>query len=69
MPNSSRTPALVDEIEAARILNLSEKTLRRWRGARLGPSFCKLGGAVRYSLTDLDLFVAAGRRPCTGRAS
>jgi len=67
MSNSSNTPALVDEIEAARILNLSEKTLRRWRGAGRGPSFCKLGSAVRYSLADLDSFIAGGRR--MGRAA
>ena len=67
MPNSSNVPTLVNETEAARILNLSEKTLRRWRGARQGPVFTKLGAAVRYSLADLDSFIAGGR--CTGRAA
>jgi hypothetical protein len=67
MPIDPKTPALVNEIEAARILNLSEKTLRRWRVARQGPVFTKLGAAVRYSLADLDSFIAGGR--CTGRAA
>jgi hypothetical protein len=55
-------PRLIDETEAANILGLSVKTLRRWRWGRNGPAFCKLGAAVRYNPADLDAFIAAGRR-------
>ncbi len=54
------TPALVNETEAARVLGISVKTLRRWRWARKGPAFCKIGGAVRYRQADLLSFIEAG---------
>lgn len=44
--------------EAARFLALSPKTLARWRWAGRGPSFVKLGSAVRYSQRQLDEFVS-----------
>jgi predicted site-specific integrase-resolvase len=65
MTDPTRTPALVNETEAARRLGISVKTMRRWRWAGQGPVFTKLGGAVRYSLSDLEAFVAAGRRQST----
>ena len=57
--------ALVNENEAARILGLSVKTLRRWRWAGKGPVFRKIGGAVRYDLSDLEAFITAARRHST----
>jgi len=65
-------PALINETEAARILNLSVKTLRRWRFAGKGPAFRKIGAAVRYHPRDLEAFIEAGRRQSTseiGRAA
>lgn len=44
--------------EAANYLNLSPKTLARWRWAGRGPSFHKLGSAVRYSIEELDSFIS-----------
>ncbi len=58
-------PPLVDEIEAARILDLSPLTLRRWRWAGKGPRFVKIGAAVRYDLADLTATIEAGRRNST----
>ncbi len=58
-------PPLVDEIEAARILDLSPLTLRRWRWAGKGPRFVKIGAAVRYDLADLTTFIEAGRHNST----
>ncbi len=54
---------LLTETEAANLLALSAKTLRRWRWAGKGPEFVKIGGAVRYRAADLDAFVLAGRKP------
>jgi hypothetical protein len=56
---------LLNEIEAARILGLSVKTLRRWRFSGRGVRYIKLGAAVRYDPQDLAAFVAAGRRTST----
>ena len=58
-------PALVNEAEAALMLSLSVKTLRRWRWAGKGPRFLKLGAAVRYDSADLTAFIEAGRRNST----
>ncbi len=58
-------PALVNEAEAAHLLSLSVKTLRRWRWAGKGPRFLKLGAAVRYDSADLTAFIEAGRRNST----
>ena len=51
---------LVDTKRAASVLGLKPFTLRRWRIDGEGPRFCKLGGAVRYRLSDLEKFVEAG---------
>jgi DNA-binding transcriptional MerR regulator len=52
---------LVKEGEAARILDLSVKTLRRWRWARKGLPWIKVGAAVRYSPADILAFIDASR--------
>jgi predicted DNA-binding transcriptional regulator AlpA len=64
IPPSSPT-VLLDETNAARILGLSVKTLRRWRWAGKGPAFRKLGRAVRYALSDLEAFIASALRTST----
>lgn len=50
---------LLTEREAAEFLRLAPATLARWRwrGDR-GPNWRKLGGAVRYAKSDLDVFLA-----------
>ncbi len=65
MTQYSTMSALVAEAEAARILGLSVKTLRRWRWAGRGPCFVKIGSAVRYDPRDLAAFIDAGRRTST----
>jgi hypothetical protein len=54
--------SLIDEHNAALCLGLSVKTLRRWRWARRGPIWIKIGTAVRYAPADLAAFIAAGRQ-------
>lgn len=49
---------LLREADAAAYLKLAAKTLARWRWAGKGPTFHKLGTAVRYSIEDLNQFVA-----------
>ena len=56
---------LINETEAAMCLGLSPTTLRRWRWAGKGPSFLKIGGAVRYDLSQLEAFIEAARRDST----
>ena len=49
---------LVNERRAAEILGLQVKTLQEWRTSGKGCPFVKIGRAVRYSLADLDDFIA-----------
>lgn len=66
MATTTTAPALLNEHEAARILGLSVKTLRRWRWAGRGPAYRKIGSAVRYHPDeDLAAFVEAARRTST----
>jgi excisionase family DNA binding protein len=61
---------LLSEHDAAKRLNLSVKTLRRWRSEGSGLAFRKLGRAVRYSESDLAEFIAAAaRRPADAPVS
>jgi len=57
------TPAitLMDAEGAARRLGITTTTLYRWRRVRRGPSYIRVGSQIRYSVADLDAFVAAGR--------
>ena len=49
---------LVDEREAAAILDVAVNTLRNWRWKGQGPRARKLGlRAVRYSIADLRAFI------------
>ncbi len=56
---------LIDEHEAARILGLSVKPLRRWRWAGRPPGFLKIGAAVRYDPAELAAFIEEARRTST----
>lgn len=56
---------LINEHEAARRLGLKVSTLRRWRWQGIGPTFCRIGAAVRYDPRDLAAFIEAGRRAST----
>jgi excisionase family DNA binding protein len=60
---------LLNDREAAEYLNLGVQTLRDWRcTGRVDLPYIKLGGAVRYTLEDLEAFVAANRRNTTEAA-
>lgn len=50
--------------EAADLLNYSERTLRRWRKAGIGPRYKRYGVAVRYGYFGRDLlaYLEEGRQ-------
>ena len=47
--------------EAARRLGLAAGTLCNWRIRGQGPTYVRLGKAIRYDESDLDRFIAQGR--------
>lgn len=46
------------QIELAVRWNMSPRTLERWRWDNGGPPHIKIGGLIRYRLTDLEKFEA-----------
>ena len=44
------------EKDAAKILSVSPKTMQKWRFLCKGPSYKKMGRAVRYTLADLQAY-------------
>jgi hypothetical protein len=51
---------LVDECEAAAILDIGIRTLRNWRTLRKGPPYRKIGQRlVRYHRGDLASFIGS----------
>jgi predicted DNA-binding transcriptional regulator AlpA len=58
---------LLTEEDAGKLLRLSPATLRNMRTKGRGPSFIKVGGLVRYRLTDLmDWIESRVRRTTDG---
>ena len=57
----------LNQIELAARLNISPRTLERWRWTGEGPDYLKLGGRVIYRLEDIAAFEAACL--CKGEAS
>ena len=51
--------APLTEEEVAEQLHVSVASLRRWRLARRGPQFIKVGSLVRYRPEDLESWLAA----------
>jgi len=49
---------LVDEEEAAKFLNVSPRSMSKWRSTKEhGIPFVKIGRAVRYSIEDLESYI------------
>jgi hypothetical protein len=53
------TTTYLTEVEAAKFLHISPRTLCRWRWAGKGPRWAKFGGAVRYAASELIIFAAS----------
>jgi predicted DNA-binding transcriptional regulator AlpA len=51
-------PRLLDEKRAAAYLSVSLSTMVRWRKARTGPAFLRVGNVLRYDRQQLDRFIA-----------
>jgi len=58
------TPRL-NERQAAEFLGLSHRTLQCWRRIGRGPTFLKIGEAVRYDRAELERYLAAQVRQST----
>jgi predicted site-specific integrase-resolvase len=54
-------PVFLNQSQLSRRWGLSERTLERWRYVGVGPVPTKIGGRVRYRITDVESFENAGR--------
>ena len=61
----SEWPHFVRTHEAARLLDLSPRTLEKHRCDGTGPTYRKLGGRVVYALADLEDWIEACARRST----
>ncbi|NBQ96382.1 MAG: DNA-binding protein [Betaproteobacteria bacterium] len=55
--------------ELAKRWQVSESTLERWRSQRTGPVFLRLGGQVRYRVTDVEAFETQAMGMAKGQIS
>lgn len=62
MNNLSAQRTMLTDVEASRLLGVTEHALRQWRRRRQGPTFVKLGRVVRYRQSDLLSFISEGER-------
>lgn len=49
----------LSERDLARRWGLSIRTLQRWRKAKTGPAFLRLGSRIAYRLSDVESFEAS----------
>lgn len=47
--------------QVARHLDLSPRTLERWRRQGIGPAWLEIGGRVRYDPNDVEMWKATCR--------
>ena len=55
----------LDQRQTASLLNLSERTLERFRLEGTGPAYCKFGRRVMYARADVLRWADARRRTST----
>lgn len=59
----------LNQIELAARLNISPRTLERWRWTGEGPRFMKVGGRVVYRLEDVEGYEDGQLRNSTAEIS
>lgn len=59
----------LNQIELAARLNISPRTLERWRWTGEGPRFMKVGGRVVYRLEDVEVYEDSQLRNSTAEIS
>jgi Helix-turn-helix domain len=58
----------LDQRQTASLLNLSERTLERFRLEGTGPAYCKFGRRVMYACADVLSWADARRRTSTSES-
>jgi len=61
VPGKAPAPEPLTEAEAAARLGLKIPTLRAWRHRGVGPTFVRLGRAIRYLPSDIEQYLSENR--------
>jgi hypothetical protein len=69
LKETSMTIRHLNQIELAARLNISPRTLERWRWTGEGPRYMKVGGRVVYRLEDVEGYEASQLRNSTAEIS
>ena len=51
----------LSETDLSKRWTISRRTLQRWRGLGIGPSYIRLGRRIVYMLVEVEAFEAANR--------
>jgi excisionase family DNA binding protein len=54
---SADSLGLISVDEAASLLNITPRTLRRWRQQRVGPRAVFIGRSVKYQMSELQAWI------------
>jgi len=57
MAKDAKEEQLLTAEQVAEWLQISPRSLERWRDARKGPQFRKIGGLIRYTRKDVELWI------------
>lgn len=60
--DQASTAGLLTPKQAGSYLGIPVPTLAGWRCRKLGPTYVKVGGHVRYRKADLDSYIAQNER-------
>lgn len=66
-PREARS--LLTEVDVAKWLNVSHRTIQNWRWRGGGPAFMKLGNSVRYDPDVIEAWIAARSKGSTSAPS
>ncbi|PIY44488.1 MAG: hypothetical protein COZ05_08035 [Armatimonadetes bacterium CG_4_10_14_3_um_filter_59_10] len=62
MADQSEPRSTIESQEAARLLDISYRTLTRWRQRGYGPPWARVGGRVRYTTWEVRAWLDDQRK-------
>lgn len=57
MENVETSHQLIRPIDAARMLNVSVRTLANWRSEGRGPAYVRIDNRTKYDLADVEAYI------------
>lgn len=54
---SAPGPSMINDLDLAKWLGISRKTLQKWRSLGMGPPYVKFGTKVVYRVEDIEAYI------------